>query len=264
MAFLSLEQLKSKVWETRNDLVADMKKGGFKPEAVSYRPAQSENGSWYIEEIDPDASQEVTTTPQKAAPMRKAREPHVKKPARGKAKALADDAEADDTTAQVLAKTMQMVWPDPSTANKWLIAHPQPGLEVFFNPDHPTRPGYCLRPKGAPDAKGTPTPAPKPETPAKPATKPAPAAKAASTPKPAKPDRKPGKSSDPSPDELPKGFDDWLVEQATRKEGVLRTEIKAKLGFERRWMNYLADLGKQRGHVATMVREGRFTRFFMK
>jgi hypothetical protein len=267
MAFPSMSQLMSRVWDTRDDCISDLKKSGFKPETAKYRPSQHDTGKWYIEEIDPEASQEVPEQPTAPAPMRKARERGVTKPPKAKA-TMPDPQEA-----------LERSWPDPTTAKKWLATHPQPGLAVTHDPD---RAVYCLRPvetsdpaqaeadanrvKGAAatDAFTTKFNAPRSRS----AKAPEPTKTAAKAPakpdKPDKPARTPGKSSDPSPDELPKGFDTWVIEQATRDTGVLRTEIKAKLGFERRWMNYLKELGKKSGYSVAMQRDGRFTRFLMK
>jgi hypothetical protein len=84
------------------------------------------------------------------------------------------------------------------------------------------------------------------------------------TPPPPRPKSTGGKSSDPSPEDLPKGFEAWALAEAHSKGGVLRTDLNKKIGTERRWSNYLIELGKKHGLKMTMVREGRFTRFFLK
>jgi len=165
------------------------------------------------------------------------------------AKAPGRKAKAPETPAE---KT----WPDPVTAKKWLAAHPQPGLVVWFDPDKAV---YRLRPVGTPSAiTKQPTPAKVPDKKTDPAAKPAVAPK----PKTDKP-KVQGKSSDPLPSELPDGFDDWLVKQGSTDQGILRTEINRRLGKERRWQNHLKELGKQRGYAFSMQRDGRFTRFFL-
>lgn len=236
MAFASLNQLKSLVWDTRDECEKALKRGGFKTETATYRPSQNDSGRWYLEEIDLDASQEAP----EPIPAK------LTKPAKAKAKTTKPAASADVSDKS---------WPDPTTANKWLASNPQPGLIVCFDADKAV---YRLRPVGTtPAMTAAKAPAKAPEAPAKtPAKTPA-----AAKPKPAK---TLGKSSDPSPDELPPGFDDWLIEMAFRNEGLLRTEINARLGVTRRWMNHLKELAKQHGFTASMQRDGRYTRFFLK
>lgn len=194
MPFLSLEQLKSRVFDTEEDCVKELKANGFKPATAAYRVSLAESGKWYIEELDPDASQE------REEPVRL----NISTGKRRSAVSRIKDGAAKKKPAE----------------RTEAAAKPMP-----------------VQKKAA-------------------AKKAAPAKKQGTGSK--------GKSSDPSPDEMPSGFDDWLFEQASRKEGVLRTEVNAKFGTERRWMPYLTGLGERRGGLkASMKREGRFTRFFL-
>jgi hypothetical protein len=221
VVFASMEQLKSRVWDTRDELVKELKRNGFAAENASYKPAQMDNGGkWFIAELDPDASQEVQEV---QPPLNTGK----KKSAVARIKAAAPEKAAAKAMQAAPAKTA-----------------PKPGRETLSPAQR----------KAGKKGAATPAPAPPPakEEPAKGKAKAAPKKAAAKH-----------RSSPAEANELPAGFDEWAVAQATRPDGLLRTEIKAKVGFERRWMPYLTELAKETGHAIDMRRDGRFTRFVM-
>jgi len=192
-AFATLEQLKSKVWDTRDEGVKELKKAGFRDTSKTYRMAETEAGRWYIEELDPHASQDVP-------------DPVIEQPGKAKAKPKAKATTGKPATAP--APAMKAAAPFDAA-----VGFDKPGKAAAKQPARV---------------------------------------------------KKAGKSSDPSDAELPPGFDDWLVAEGSKEAGILRTVINTKLGTERRWMPHLMALGKARGYTATMTKEGRFTRFFLK
>lgn len=233
--FLTLKQLKAASYGTRERLEQEFKKAGLKSETESYRPVQTEIGSWRIEDIDPDASQEIQMPKPEPAKAKRSAPKDGKKPA------------ADNPPVNVLFRDDAGVVVAGEAADGSVIIHP--------NTSKATR-----QPAAVPLAKRPPPAKPKlvkPEPPAKTPAVEKPKAAATAT-------RKLGKSSGPDPEELPKGFDDWLLDMARSKDGVLRNEINKRLGAERRWSNHLTALGKKHGLTLSRSRDGRFTRFYLK
>lgn len=59
-------------------------------------------------------------------------------------------------------------------------------------------------------------------------------------------------------------FDRWAIEQAQRKEGVLRTELREKAGRPNNWFGYLKDLAVTiGGHTVSSDKSGKVPRYRM-
>jgi len=95
MSFATLSQLKSRVWSSREDAEADLKRSALAPETATYRISQFKSGKFYLEDIEPaskDAKQaevvQLNTGKQKkplarikqAAPVKDAKAPASAKP----------------------------------------------------------------------------------------------------------------------------------------------------------------------------------------
>jgi hypothetical protein len=222
--FLSLEQLKQAHYGTRELLERELKKAGFAVETATYRPVQLDSGGWGIETIDPDASQELQ--PPGPSPVKsKPKASKTAAPAPAKGKPVTPDG-----------KPIDVVYQDD--AGVAVVGEVEGKVVV-----HPATARMARQPVATPLAK--------PDAKKK-------------TPPPPRPKSTGGKSSDPSPEDLPKGFEAWALAEAHSKGGVLRTDLNKKIGTERRWSNYLIELGKKNNLKFSSVREGRFTRFFLK
>ena len=53
MSFATLSQLKSRVWSSREDAEADLKRSALAPETATYRISQFKSGKFYLEDIEP-------------------------------------------------------------------------------------------------------------------------------------------------------------------------------------------------------------------
>jgi hypothetical protein len=234
--FLSLEQLKQAHYGTRELLERELKKAGFAVETATYRPVQLDSGGWGIETIDPDASQEL--------------EPPGPSPVKSKPKASKASAPQKPVTPNRFGPGHppidKPVTPDGKPID--VVYQDDAGVAVVGEVEgkvvvHPATARMARQPVATPLAK--------PDAKKK-------------TPPPPRPKSTGGKSSDPSPEDLPKGFEAWALAEAHSKGGVLRTDLNKKIGTERRWSNYLIELGKKHDLKFSSVREGRFTRFFLK
>jgi hypothetical protein len=68
----------------------------------------------------------------------------------------------------------------------------------------------------------------------------------------------------PDPAKMPKGFDDWAIDLARSKDGLMRVDLRKKYGHEVKWFGYLKQIAAAKGLTATMERVGRLTLFRMK
>lgn len=256
---LSLEQLRSRVFPSREEAVKELKRNGFAESGETYELGEGSPGKWHVlDKSRPTLAQwkGKTWTSQVAAVAALQR---AGVPLQGGDYALGEEKPGvwrlldrrDDVAQAAPAKPADQPAPKP-VADRQTRSKATVVLE--------TRKAAKPEP-----ARKPPAPAKAPaKTAAKPPAK-APAKAAAPASPPARKPAAPGKSksSDPDPAELPRGFDDWAFEQGTRPEGVLRVDLQKKAGVERRWQNYLRELAAKRGHQFAMKRDGRFTRFLL-
>lgn len=75
MAFRSMEQLRSMIWDSLAEATKELRRNGFKPRGTDYELRETSSGKWMVTDLTDDAAQEAPAAPLKAATSSKKEHP---------------------------------------------------------------------------------------------------------------------------------------------------------------------------------------------